>query len=477
MKKLIAFTVVFALVAAGVAFAADLGVNVIGTVKLAQGNTEEDSEITGDARFDRLRIEGSGENDDGNFGAWIRFEGNTIVGTGPSYNPGTTELKAGTLNGKYWQVDQASVPFISGLAWWKPIDQFKLAIGGNPDGIYGKEGFAGWMFKQIANDTSVVDADQAWGADQWGFNGVAFGYDYIDKMMNGTPNQDDLFSRKAKFRDAFYGGFGGNALMLEIKPVDMFGLNLVLPYWGVAGDWGSYSPNYGKLSGVFKNITLQADVNLDFGNIALTLDLAPYTSYNSGYVAGEDDDDKIGGRIFLYFGLSAIDNLSLDVGIGFALPQSYFDGDLKRMDPLAIGVAAKYNINDQFGLKARVLAEFMGNTKIEGMDPALKDPIALIFDVLPFFSLSDSVTIFADIGINMVGATKYDGDTMADSGLGFHFNPYVQIGNEWGPSFFAGIKVWTQAAWVPATSGTVPFVKADKTIINWEVPIALHIGF
>jgi hypothetical protein len=420
MKKLIAFAVVFTLVAVGVAFA-DLGAQVIGTVNLFEGSTVEDSEKTGSASFNRLRIEGSGENDDGNFGAWIRFEG-----LGLAY-------QQGDLTGHPWENDGARFPQVFGLAWWKPIDQFKLVIGGNPDGIYGKEGYAGWMFKQTANDTGVVSADQAWTCDY---------------TVGGE-----------KFRDAFYGGFGGNGLMLEIKPVDMFGLNIVLPYfvnpswnWG-AGEWEDGDNRVGT---IFKNMTIQVDLNLDFGNIALTADL-----HSRSY---EELNDKIGGDIFFYFGLSAVENLSLDFSIGFGLPEKDV-WDNSTMRNMGIGLAAKYQINDQFGLKARVLAELMGGTTPKSGDK-VKDPTNIIFDILPFFSISDRVTIFADIGINM--ATHADWD---NSLFGFHFNPYVQVGNEWGPSFFAGIKVWTKGR----ADGDYNFVD-DKGVIRFAVPIALSVS-
>jgi hypothetical protein len=138
-----------------------------------------------------------------------------------------------------------------------------------------------------------------------------------------------------------------------------------------------------------------------------------------------------------------------------------------KMDPIAFGVAAKYNISDAFGLKARVLAEFMGSQKVDagGISVTAKQPFEMIFELLPFFSVSDSVTIFADLGMNFLGAEDIPGvDTK--STLGWHFNPYVQVGNEWGPSFFAGIKLWSDGSeW-----------DKDKKLINWAVPIALSVS-
>jgi hypothetical protein len=426
MKKLIAIAVVFALVAGGV-FAADLSASVFGNVTLFSGDTTEKADgaakIFGGAGMERIRLEGSGEPNE-NFGAWYR------------------------LDGAHWSGN----PQFEGLAWWKPIDQFKLAIGGNSDGLYAKEGFSGWMFHQIANESGVVVADQAWGAAY---------------AVNGE-----------NFRQAFYGGFGGKALMLEIKPVDMFGLNVILPYF----DFGGGKAEGEGLGEVFKNMTIQADVNMDFGNIALTFALAPW-SY-------EKKNDKIGGKIFLFFGLTAVDNLDFAFSAGIGLPKKAYDSvadeEVTVMDPIAIGIAAKYSVSDQFWLKARVMAKFGGKSAwsvatewtdeddntvnikpddMEGweesdwMTGAGDNPFGLIFDIQPSYAINDSVTVSADIGINMLAPKG------GDSVIGFHFNPYVQVGQEWGPSFLAGFQVYTKGK------------AGDKTPIYFALPIGLEVSF
>jgi hypothetical protein len=218
---------------------------------------------------------------------------------------------------------------------------------------------------------------------------------------------------------------------------------------------------------------IQADLNLDFGNIALTFNMESWTDESKWTADDYKPNNKIGGRLHLYFGLTAIENLSLDIGVGFGLPKST-EEDLgfgikakySQMDPLAFGVAAKFNVNDAFGIKARVLAEFMGSTTAEagGISVKTSTPFEMIFEVLPFFAINDSVTIYADIGMNFVGAPDYPG---AESTLGWHFNPYVGVGQEWGPTFFAGFKLWADGS----------KVDADKSAMNWAVPIALNVSF
>jgi hypothetical protein len=428
MKKLIAIAVVFTLAVGGV-FAADIGATVFTGVNVMEGNTADDSKIMGSGSQFRLRLEGSGENDDGTFGAWLRFEptGGTSTGVGVS-GTGSIEIPYGDPEDPDSEVIEFPVsingqtdPFVSGLAWWKPIDQFKLTIGGNPDGLYGKEGYAGWMFYQMPSDVGIVIPHSVWG---------------------GPYLNPEWWRTGAKYRNAFYGGFGDNGLMLDIKPVDMFGLNIILPYFGG-----------GELANIFKNMTIQLDFNLDFGNIALTYDMASWTKV--------EPNDSIGGTFFLYFGLSAIDNLSLDLGIGFPLPHN--TDFKKRQDPVAVGLAAKFDVNDSFGFKARLLAQFMGKTDTAGT--VAKDPFILGLDLLPYIGISDNLKAYIGLGLVMVSPD------VGDSIIGFHFNPYLQVGAEWGPTFYAGVRVFSYG------DKGVKDGKETSAPIHFEIPIGLQVSF
>jgi opacity protein-like surface antigen len=389
MKKLIAIAVVFALAAGGL-FAADLGVTVQGNVNLVKGSSASGDKAVGTGGYGGLAVEGAGENDDGTFGAWYRFSPNEY--------------------GHTWDGGIGVMAF-SGFAWWKPIDQFKLTIGGNPDGIFPKEGFSAWMFYQRANDSGVVVDDMAWG--------------WNDYIIGG--------GNRVCFRNAFYGGFAAPGLLLEIKPLDMFSLNVVLPYFDKGG---------AELAGVFKNMVIQADLNFDFGNIALTFDM-----YDRMWP--DSVKNKVGGRIFLFFGLNSIENLDFAFSAGFSLPE---DDD---MEQVAIGLAAKYSISDAFSIKARVLALFAGK------DKGSKNPFDLMFEVQPGFAINDNVKVFAALGLNMM--LPDGGDTI----IGWHLNPYLWIGQEWGPSFFAGIKLYNDVS-----SRTT-----KSSVIKFAVPIGLNIGF
>ena len=169
MKKLIAISVVFALVA-GVAFAVDLGGTVISGVNVIQADSGGGN-VTAEALLQRVRLEGSGEVADGQFGGWLRFEGGT-----------------------------------EGYAWWKPIDQLKIKIGKFGDGFWGQDGNSRWSFYQHATDTNVsMGAGHAWGAGDLAADGLSLGA-------------------------AFAGGYGSGGLMVEITPVEMVAINIGLPF-------------------------------------------------------------------------------------------------------------------------------------------------------------------------------------------------------------------------------------------------------
>jgi len=383
MKKLIVLSVVFALVASTAAFAVDLGGVVIGGVNLFTGESGDGAkeDIVGGAIMKRIRIEGSGEAGEGKFGGYFRLnhedEGEEVLGK------------------------------LAGNAWWKPIDQLKIIVGSNGgDGFYGKEGVTGWMFYQAVSDAgTIVNPGNCWGGSYSG------------------GGDDNIF-----FRNAFFGGDGGkNALRLEITPIDILGINVVLPYYTGSNPWGGPS-NSEKAEDIFKNAIAQLDLKLDFGNIALT------------YVGGED------GNIFVYYG-GSFGDISIDFG---------FHYDMADGAPIGVGAGVKF-ASDAFGLKFRVVATLGGDDKMT----------KLLADVMPFFSLGDNLTAFVSVGLAMVM-------TEDDSFIGWHFNPYIQIGEDWGAKFLIGIRVANDAAGYRANAAA-PW--ADEKVMKFSVPIALSVSF
>jgi hypothetical protein len=157
--------------------------------------------------------------------------------------------------------------------------------------------------------------------------------------------------------------------------------------------------------------------------------------------------------------LTAVDNLDLALGVGFQGPR--FLDDYTEMDPLSIGLAAKYDVNDSFGLKARLLLRLAGfaddgNDKIDA-------PFFFGIDLLPYFAINDSLKVFCSLGLFMRNHEDWD-----DPMVGFHVNPYLQVGAEWGPTFYAGIRLW---------SNEVSNTGDNDAVINFAIPIGIQVSF
>jgi hypothetical protein len=371
MKKLIAISVMFALIA-GAAFAADIGAAIDASIAFRNfGDTGvyDPSKIDLPNRPARLRLDGSGGDD--SFGGYIRFSGDWGGFGSEAY------------------------------AWWKPIDQLKLKIGNFSDGFWGQDGITGWNFYQKAGDAYI--ADEGWARG-----------------------------------DSFFGGYGSWGLFLELTPTDMFTINIGLPF------------SYQEAKDAFKQIVAQVAVNLDFGTVAFTYvangthgRVGQFVEAFEEYFGFAPEFEKK-GSFYAYLGLTAIENLSLDVGIGYHLKVS----DLDYTPPLGVGIGATYNISDSFGLKARLF----GNIAMES-----GDALEIIADVQPYFNISDSITVFVSAGLKV---TLPDG---GDTVIGWHFNPYLRIGNQWSGAFFAGVRLSSDGG------------EGEK--VAWKFPIGLVVSF
>jgi len=273
MKKLIVLSVVFALMVGSV-FAVDLGGTVFGKMNVIEGSSAANADIVTNGGNGRARLDGAGEAGDGAFGGYIRLDG-------------------GSLDA-WW-------------AYWKPIDQFKLIIGKNADGQWGKENITGWGFNGMPNDGGVAVNFGIWGAG-------------------------DFYGAVIKNRYFFFNNWNGESAMLEITPADMFSVNIGIPF------------NKAKTEETFKALLAQVNVNLDIGNIAITYD-------------GSDTYLGSKGAIFASF-LGTIGDLGLDVGFSYHIA----DGDAL---PIGIGAGVKY-ATDSFGVKFRVVTALAGAGQNKG---------------------------------------------------------------------------------------------------------------
>jgi len=437
MKKLIAISVVFVLLAS-VAFAADVGATVFGKVDLISGNTEKDSKLGAGGGMGRIDFSASAENDDGTFGGWGRLR---------------TSGYGGSVDG--W-----------GLMWWKPIQQFKLQIGNNPDGIFDTSNVTRWGFYQVAGDIGIVSENHAWDSSPW------------------TPGMHDPYSDYV-----FYGGEGGFGLFLTISPIDALAINVILPYGSYAlaedtfkkflaqvtydadgigkfaltyqGGLGEKDPVAGTVTPgqvyVTKDGSIEwasdADVVPAPGATDPKVDTTGWTSIAA--VSKELGGEKVvadPGKIFFAFTLKAIENLDIDLGFSYTFKVYDYQA------PMGIGLGAKYDAG-AFGVKARFFTRIAGSYK--DSSGTVDIPVDFALDVLPYFAINDSLTAFLSAGF--VYFTPPKG---ADEGeFSWHVAPYLQYGFDWSKGFFAGINL-------SSTS------KRDvDDILYFKVPIGLYFSF
>jgi len=359
MKKIIAIMVVFALLTTA-AFAIDVRGQVVTGVTVIAGDLEEDSDMFAGASINRLRITASGETEDGKFGGWARvdyFEG------------------------------------FSGYTWWQPIDEFKLIIGSNGgDCFFYKDGVTTWGFHEHANNTGVA-------IEKWAFWGTrAYG--------NLGP---------------FFGGFGTNGVMMEIKPIDGLDVNLIIPF-----DYEGHAGNF------YRGTIAQFDYTYDTHNFALT--------YEGNYT------DRTNGTLYVYYGFETEEGFGIDVGLAYELENENNKG---ANDPIMFGIGFSNMFSDDFGLKARALGA------IKTFDIPIVGEVTItniIVDVLPSYVINSNITAFIGLGCE-VGLSSAEG---SEATFDWTFNPYISVGG----NFFAGIQVFS-----------------DGDVINWSVPIGLNIRF
>jgi len=353
MKKLIAIGVVFVLVA-GAAFAAvEVGGEVNTRITFAKGTSEKyvdgDGDtvgypVMGDGKSWDTTFGAATQNDEGTFGAWVRF-------------------RAGSFGGgvSAW-----------GAAWWKPFDALKIQIGQNPDGEFELSGFSRWGFYEAAIDY----VDQA--ANAWGGNKTFDGYICMS--------------------NSFYGGYGKGGLLLSLNAGGL-AVNVGIPFFGAntgkkdaAGD-PIYS-NY--LEVLYRNVVAQIKYDIaNVGTIGFTY-------------AGENDVGTEAHSMFFYFGLTAVANLGFDLGVGYKLPTVTKTATAITTDyePLFIGVDVKYNA-DKFGIKLRAQLGVGGKTVIEpiGLKTETPKPFTMLVDILPSYAVADSATIFLAAGLAIQGGS------------------------------------------------------------------------
>jgi len=421
MKKLIAVSVMLALLTTAVFAEITVSGQVIAHVELAgadsndtySGHPNDWQIITAGGNLDRVRLGISGESENGKFGGWGRFQ------FGGLNNGGFGSLGDTITLGNFGLG-------IYGHGWWKPIEQLQLWIGNNPDCFFAMEGIAGWGFYGDANDIAFTH-------ENYGFVGCGIDDD-------GNFNQGG----------AFFGGKDNFGAFLSIAPLDLLSLNIAIPF-GIEGE-GSYA-DY-----VYKNLMAQLALNFSFGTIGLT-----FTDVN---------------QLYFYFGMGGGDDdaFSLDVGARFKLAKNYeVKVDEDYIHPFAIGAAFGFDASDLFGIQARL--QFAFGSKF---NDDVKIAPTFELDLLPYLSFGD-IKVYIGLGMDIAFSKMDDngkgnvlvmGEYATEAKkayMGITFNPYVVIGGH----FYAGLKL--QATDV---TNCLDMPKEDhKAGVKWSVPIGINFAF
>jgi hypothetical protein len=260
MKKIIAISVMFALIT-GAVFAQ---VSVGGNLKIATDlvsstgdsilsgtkNTKNNSGATiwdGDAR-----LSWSGENSGGHLRLWPE-----------------TDMAGGKPGNIEW-----TAPLFA-FVWWQPIRQFKILIGEDRDGEWGHAQITGWGYNQEAQ------------------GGVA-----IDEYREIGTNA--LVARKG----AWWPGWNKLGLYISVFPIQEIEINLGIPM----GGGGENETSGGSLLSA-KDTYLRSLLNIniavpDIGNLRLAADLMGTNS----------KDEIIYPNVWFAFYINAIDDMYFELG-------------------------------------------------------------------------------------------------------------------------------------------------------------------
>jgi len=318
----------------------------------------------------------------------ITGTGETDVGVGTI--GGWIKFKVGgvttNLAAQPWESPTGIFTTVDANAWWQPIDALKIMIGGNAgDGFF---------------DTSHIG--------RYGFYARA---NTLGTLVNSAGNWD---KDGTTYDDAIYGGDGSDAFRLFITPIDALSFNVFIPL------------NAGEPADTFKNALFQANYAADgIGNFHLTYE---------GLGGGDQS-----GKIYVSAFLSMVENLGLELGVGFGL------ADEGAKKPLGIGLGVTYGAG-AFGVKLRTVAAIPMEDE---------EKLGLGLDVLPYYAINDNVTAFADIGIKLTGE---------DDQFAWHLAPYIRIGSEWGTGFYAGLNINNGSG-------------VKDADINWGIPFGMYVSF
>ena len=480
----------------------------------------------------RGRLNVSGTNDDETFGGFLRLQQN------------------------------AGGAFGAALAWvwWRPIEAVKFQVGilddfyvndivdtfgGNAEetGVHNTgTSFYGWSSNGLysagklptGGNWNWFDHDDDEETPQiWAYNDGS----KILTPEGGVGSADDM--AMLSFDDLMLGAFAQEfstaGAALTIAPIEGLSINLAVPYGlgdgnnNLEWDWEAEKVYKEFLAQVQYDLTDIARVSLAFkGHMGQKREaLGEKTKWKPGlyeptitsYEGTVHDGDDY-GTIYLGVYFTMIENLSLNLGLAFTMPEKqtweYDNGadgtgngtvsyEITNSRPLQIGLGATFDL-DPLSVAARLGVGLGGKVEekqtLGGIykteyDGSAKPPLSKTLEgntqfgaqLLPSYDLG-FLKIFLNCGLTITSfADNYNKDLKIanprDAQVGFWVNPYVE--KTMGPgSFFAGLDLYTNGPeidWTKTidasksnTNGKYTYKYAD-TVLNWRIPVGMKFVF
>jgi len=389
MKKIIAISVMFALVAGAVFADTAIGGNVETRFTLVAGGGDDDPVMYGSVADAQIQL--SGSNTDGTLGGLFRLRNEDIV------------------RGTPW--------FHRAFVWWKPVEQVKIFLGIDNDGLFDTADFLGWSFHAGDNDY--------------------------------------LFNHHWDFwRQLFPGNWDGFGLAFSFYPMPGFDLNLVLPTGGVNWPQATQSQietkreisgDAGMLPG---RLRFTGNYSLDFGKISFAY-LGGVGVKEKGGLGNIDGDNN--GMFGLSFLVTAIEGIQIKVGGSVVL-----NTDSDMLISAGLGVAWA---GEGFGVKFRAGLVTQGDADM-----------FITGNIMPYFAVGDNGQVLVDIGVTSCG-----------DDMGWYVTPAYRLGLDGGAfkigiQLYNNIKMGGNIGVVGTVmSGTA--VQYEGDFVKWNIPMLLAFNF
>jgi hypothetical protein len=414
MKKIIAISVMFALIAGAVFADTSIGGAVETRFSVAKqtGADGDAPKMGGSIGAAQLRF--SGSNTEGTLGGLFRLRNTDIVRT---IKPWVNNGVPASGNFGDWLG-----PWYHGVfVWWKPVEQVKIFLGIDNDGLFATGDFT-----------------------EWGFH---------------TGDNDYLFNHQWDFwRQVFPGNWDGFGLAFSFYPIPGLDINLALPTGGInwpqataaqvgKDQWLSDSDagNDGMLPGRLRFV---ANYSLDFGKISLVYigGAAAAEKGTPENIGGFDNDNN--GLFGLSVLVTAIEGIQIKVGGSVGL-----NTDSDMLINAGLGVAWA---GDGFGVKFRAAMVQQG------------DGMFINGNVMPYFAVGEKGQVLIDIGVTNDGLTTAKRQDSAE--MGWYVTPAYRLGIEDG-AFKIGLQVYNNIK----MGGNIAL--SGDEYVKWNIPMSLAFNF